>query len=131
MFTRQLLRPITPILLNTPQRRKNGCISAPTRYTITAARQRDRERGDVKLLVHLLMLRRGHVDLAAAKRLRDGGWLVGGGAARRLFVVYLSSIRRLFIVTGLPVIEIDRCSALRCYYCGLSLRCYYCGLRDV
>ena len=98
MFTRQLLRPITPILLNTPQRRKNGCISAPTRYTITAARQRDRERGDVKLLVHLLMLRRGHVDLAAAKRLRDGGWLVGGGAARRLFVVYLSSIRRLFVV---------------------------------
>ena len=50
---------------------------------------------------------------------------------RRLFVVYSSSIRRLFIVTGLPVIEIDRCSALRCYYCGLSLRCYYCGLSGV
>ena len=26
------------------------------------------------------MLRRGHVNLAAAKRLRDGGWMAGGGA---------------------------------------------------
>jgi len=54
--------------------------AAAERLHITPTRYRDRERGDAKLLVRLLMLRRCHVDLAAAKRLRDGGWMGGRGA---------------------------------------------------